>query len=135
MESLFEYQNFFVEVKNRIRSAQYDALRAVNKELVTLYWDLGKMISEKQKAQGWGKSVVATLAIDLQKEFPGVQGFSESNLWRMAQFYSEYQESTFLASLMREIAWTYNLTLKMSANLRFRELLKNVICTDWVFSA
>ena len=67
MESLFEYQNFFVEVKNRIRSAQYDALRAVNKELVTLYWDLGKMISEKQKAQGWGKSVVENLAIDLQK--------------------------------------------------------------------
>ena len=111
MESPKEYRDFFVVVKDRIRSAQYDALRAVNKELVSLYWDLGKMIVEKQKVEGWGKSVVETLAADLQKEFPGASGFSESNLWYMAQFYSEYQGTRFLESLIREIGWTHNLMI------------------------
>jgi len=121
-----------MEVKNRIRSAQYEALRAVNKELVTLYWDLGKMISEKQKVQGWGKSVIANLAVDRQKEFPGVQGFSESNLWYMAQFYSEYQEITILESLIREIAWTHNLIiLKKCKNLSERVFYIKATKSGW----
>jgi predicted nuclease of restriction endonuclease-like (RecB) superfamily len=111
METPVEYVNFFAEVKTRIRSAQYEALKAVNKELVDLYWDLGKMISEKQKEKGWGKSVVVNLARELQQEFPGMKGFSEANLWYMAQFYSEYQGYTKLESMIREIGWTHNLTI------------------------
>ena len=111
MESQNEYQSFFVEVKNRIRSGQYEALKAVNKELVGLYWDLGKMIVQKQTEHGWGKSVVETLASDLQKEFPGVKGFSISNLWYMAQFYTKYQGDTKLESMIREIGWTHNLLI------------------------
>lgn len=111
MESPKEYQSFFIEVKNRIRSAQYEALKAVNKELVGLYWDLGKMIVQKQKEAGWGKSVVVTLAKDLQNDFPGGKGFSEANLWYMAQFYTEYQGNTKLESMIREIGWTHNLLI------------------------
>jgi len=61
MGALEEYNNFIGTVKNRIRNAQYATLRAVNNELVGLYWDIGRMISEKQKELGWGKSVVENI--------------------------------------------------------------------------
>jgi hypothetical protein len=69
-----DYETFLAEIKERIRQSQYDALKAVNKELIKLYWDIGKMIVEKQKKYGWGKSIVENLARDLQKEFPGMRG-------------------------------------------------------------
>ena len=75
-----DYAELLAEVKERVRAAQYAAFRAVNKELVGLYWDIGRMIAEKQKTEGWGKSVVQQLAADLQAEFPGVRGFSVQNL-------------------------------------------------------
>lgn len=69
-----------MEIKERVRAAQYQALKTVNKELVGLYRDIGRMIVERQRAEGWGKAVVQQLAGDLQKEFPGISGFSASNL-------------------------------------------------------
>jgi hypothetical protein len=67
-----DYNSLLGEIKRRIRSAQYDALKAVNLELITLYWDIGKMIVGRQAGESWGKSVVRNLANDLQKEFPGI---------------------------------------------------------------
>ncbi len=64
------YSRLLSEVKERVRSARYAALKAVNKELVGLYWDIGRMVGERQQAEGWGKSVVKRLASDLQAEFP-----------------------------------------------------------------
>ena len=61
-----------VQIKDRIRSAQYTALRAVNRELIELYWDIGRIIVERQSGQTWGRSVVQNLAKDLQSEFPGI---------------------------------------------------------------
>jgi predicted nuclease of restriction endonuclease-like (RecB) superfamily len=98
-------------VKDRVRSAQYAALKAVNKELVGLYWDIGRMIVERQRAEGWGKAVVQQLAGDLQKEFPGVGGFSASNLWRMKGFFETYQGFQKLAPLVREIGWSHNIII------------------------
>ena len=106
-----EYPRLLAEVKERIRSAQYEALKAVNKELVGLYWDIGRLIVERQDAQGWGKAVVERLSADLRQEFPGVGGFSVQNLWYMRQFYSEYQGNEKLQSLVGEIAWTHNLAI------------------------
>ena len=80
------YPQLLSEIKARIRSAQYEALKAVNEELVGLYWDLGRMIVERIEMEGWGKSVVEQLAADLRMDFPGVGGFSSSNLWRMKAF-------------------------------------------------
>jgi predicted nuclease of restriction endonuclease-like (RecB) superfamily len=80
------YGNLLGDIKERIRSAQYAALRAVNMELIGLYWDIGRMIVERQAREKWGKAVVDRLAQDLQKEFPGIRGFSASNLWRMRSF-------------------------------------------------
>ena len=65
-----EYVTLLGAIKERIRSAQYEALRAVNKEMISLYWDIGKMIVERQKGKTWGKGIVENLAKDLQVEFP-----------------------------------------------------------------
>lgn len=108
-----DYASFLAEVKERVRSAQYDALRAVNKELIALYWDIGRMIEDRQKGGTWGKSVVVNLAADLQQEFPGIQGFSAQNLWRMRQFYQVYVGNEKLSPLVREISWTKNVVILM----------------------
>ena len=99
-----EYASLLAEVKERVRAGQYAALRAVNKELVALYWDIGRMIVGRQVGGSWGKAVVERHAADLQAEFPGVSGFSASNLWRMKGFYEVYASSEKLAPLVREIA-------------------------------
>jgi predicted nuclease of restriction endonuclease-like (RecB) superfamily len=80
----------------------------VNKRLVDLYWNLGKIIVQRQEAHGWGKSVVERLSGELQMEFPGSTGYSAANLWRMRHFYHAYRENEFLAPLAREISWTNN---------------------------
>jgi len=106
-----DYGRLLGEIKERIRSAQYEALRKVNTELISLYWDVGRLIVERQRDAGWGRSVVETLANDLQAEFPGIGGFSAANLWRMRLFYDTYAGNEKLAPLVREIGWTHNLII------------------------
>ena len=106
-----DYASLLAEVKERVRAARYAALKAVNKELVGLYWDIGRMIAERQKVEGWGKSVVQQLAADLQAEFPGVRGYSAQNLWYMRQFFLEYHENVKLQPLVGEISWAKNLII------------------------
>ena len=106
-----DYNQLLADVKERIRSAQYAALKAVNTELVGLYWDLGRMIVERQNQAGWGTSVVEQLSQDLRREFPGVAGFSVQNLWYMRQFHMEYREHEKLQPLVGEIAWAHNLAI------------------------
>lgn len=101
---------FISEIKNKVRNAQYEAMKAVNVALINLYWEIGRSISEKQ-AENWGKSIVSTLSKELQNEFPGVGGFSVGNLWLMAQFYTEYQSVENLVPLVREISWTKHITI------------------------
>lgn len=105
------YATAFAEIKERVRSAQYAALKSVNKQLVGLYWDIGRIIVERQAVEGWGKAIVQQLAGDLQREFPGVGGFSVSNLWRMKAFHEAYRASEKLAPLVREIAWSHNVII------------------------
>ena len=106
-----EYVALLSEIKERVHNAQYAALRSVNRELVVLYWDIGRMIVGRQVDGSWGKAVVERLAVDLRTEFPGVGGFSASNLWRMKGFYETYASSEKLAPLVREIAWSHNLVI------------------------
>lgn len=102
------YQQLLDDAVNRVKEGQLKALRAVNTEQIQLYWDLGKMIVERQELYKWGKSVVETLAADLQKEFQGMMGMSAANLWRMRAFYLAYYQNVFLAPLVREIGWSHN---------------------------
>lgn len=105
------YPALLSEIKERIRSAQYAALKAVNHELISLYWDIGCLIVARQEAAGWGDGVVEQLASDLRAEFPGVGGFSASNLWRMKGFFEAYSGQEKLAPLVREIGWSHNLVI------------------------
>lgn len=106
-----EYGRLLTEIKDRVRAAQYEALRAVNQELVALYWDIGRMIVERQGEQKWGKAVVENLAADLRLEFPGLLGFSSQNLWYMRQFYLEYHGQERLQPLVGEISWAKHLVV------------------------
>ncbi len=103
-----EYRVLLTELKTRIHAAQYAALRAVNKELLALYWDIGKLIEDRQESEGWGKAVVERLSADLRTEFGEKSGFSVQNLWYMRKFYREYKEVPNLQPLAGEIAWTKN---------------------------
>ncbi|OGR86133.1 MAG: hypothetical protein A3A86_03050 [Elusimicrobia bacterium RIFCSPLOWO2_01_FULL_60_11] len=105
------YKTLLLEIKSRIRSAQYEALKAVNKELIGLYWDIGRMIVSRQKGRSWGRSIVQKLARDLQAEFPGMRGFSSQNLWYMRQFYAEYHGNQNLQPLVGEISWTKHIVI------------------------
>ncbi len=128
-----EYKTFFKEIKERIYKAQYDSLKAVNKELINLYWDIGKSIVAKQDKLGWGKAIVETLAKDLQKEFPGIRGFSSANLWRMRNFYLTYRTNKKLAPLVREISWTKNVIImeRCKDNIRRDFYLKTTKKFGW----
>lgn len=106
-----EYGQLLTDIKTRVRNAQLAAMRSVNKELVALYWDIGKMITERQAGETWGKAIVQQLAGDLQMEFPGIQGFSAQNLWYMRQFYREYCSAEKLQPLVGEISWTKNIII------------------------
>ena len=106
-----EYIDFRDEITKRIRSAQYEALKAVNKEMINLYWEIGRRITEQQKSLGWGRSVVENLSKDIQKEFPGIKGFGARNMWDMARFYAEYQSNEILQPLVAEISWSKHIVI------------------------
>jgi hypothetical protein len=85
-----DYAAFLEEIKTRIRKAQIRVALSANRELIQLYWDLGGAIVQKQRESGWGTKVIDHLADDLQQEFPGVSGFSRTNVYRMRALYLAY---------------------------------------------
>ena len=98
-----DYAAWLVEVKSRIQSAQISAAQAVNRDLILLYWDIGRGIVEKQEQLGWGKSVVERLSRDLRAAFPAVTGFSPRNLRNMKQFYIASSQPEFLRQAVAEL--------------------------------
>ncbi len=106
-----EYSKFLNEIKSRIARAQIKASRVLNRELIGLYWDIGKEISTRQKIYSWGDNIVQALAKDLQNSFPGARGFSERNVWSMRRFYEEYEKEPILQQLVAEIPWGHNLLI------------------------
>jgi hypothetical protein len=80
------YASFLRDLKTHIRSAQIKATFAVNSEMISLYWEIGKGIVERQENAGWGDEVLEKLSKDLRHEFPEMQGFSRANLYRMRAF-------------------------------------------------
>ncbi len=84
------YISLFSEIKTRIRTAQVKATLAANAQMITMYWDIGKMIIERQNNEGWGANVIRRLSIDLKKELPELKGFSQRNMEYMLRFANEY---------------------------------------------
>lgn len=98
-----EYRRFLEDLKARVISARLSATRAVNCDLILLYWDIGRRILEKQQLLGWGDSVVEMVSADLRRAFPATTGFSPRNVWDMRRLYDSYTAPEFLAQAAREI--------------------------------
>lgn len=111
--SLFpdDYNSFLSNLKNRIRRAQVKAAIAVNEEMITLYWEIGQEILDRQKQQGYGTKVVDQLAKDLKKEFPGLTGFSARNLKYMRTFAEAYPDKTVVQRSVAQLPWRHNIAL------------------------
>jgi len=118
------YSRFLSNIKERIAQARVRASLSVNRELIELYWYIGKMIVERQEREGWGKAIVEKLAIDLHREYPDMQGFSSGNIWRMRAFYLAYTEQILILAqparelvgknpphTVAEIPWFHNVVL------------------------
>lgn len=114
--SATSYAKFITSLKTKIRSAQIKGAVAVNRELIKLYWDIGKDIFEKQEQEGWGTKVLERAAKDLQNEFPGIEGFSRTNLFRMRAFYTAYAKVPQVVGQLEQlpifsIPWGHNVLL------------------------
>ena len=103
-----EYKEILSSIKNEILKSQYRAMQVVNVEMIYMYWNIGKIISNNIK---WGNKFVDNLAIDLKLEFPDIKGFSPRNIRYMRKFADEYQDEKFLQEVLAKITWYHNVIL------------------------
>ena len=103
--------NRFTDIIQLIKQSRTHAIKAVNAELINLYWNIGEHISKKIEQSEWGDSVVTELANFIQTQEPEIKGFSDKNIWRMKQFYENYKDFPKLSTLLREISWSHNLAI------------------------
>jgi predicted nuclease of restriction endonuclease-like (RecB) superfamily len=114
------YKDWLVEVKQKIRSSQLRSAIAANVALIEFYWDLGRMIVEKQEQSEWGDKIIEQLSFDLKSEFPDLKGLSRSNLSYAKQFYNFYfshivqqavGQTQFIQQLVGQIPWGHNILI------------------------
>jgi predicted nuclease of restriction endonuclease-like (RecB) superfamily len=106
-----EYQQLLISLKQRIRTSQIRVALAVNRELILLYWQIGREILLRQSQEGWGAKVIDRLSQDLQAEFPELKGLSSRNLKYMRAFAEAYPENEFVQQLVAQIPWGHNVVL------------------------
>ena len=102
------YVSVFENIKEQIRMAQHKALLNANREMIYLYWNIGKIIDANSE---WGNKFVDNLSKDIRREFPSSKGFSTRNLKSMVRFYREYQEVEFVQTVAAQIPWSHNLEI------------------------
>ena len=105
------YDDFLHDLKERIRGAQVKAALAVNRELVTLYWSVGRDILAEQRQRGWGAKVIDRLAADLRLAFPEMKGFSPRNLKYMRALAEAYPDEQFVQQVVAQIPWGHNVRI------------------------
>ena len=128
IDALNGYGPFLEQIKQRIKTAQTQATLAVNRQLVDLYWSIGREIVVQQSSHDWGEGVLDALAHDLQAAFPGVSGFSRRNLYRIRAFYLAYREQGgFVPQVVAQIPWAHNVILL--------EKVKDSMTRDWYAQA
>jgi predicted nuclease of restriction endonuclease-like (RecB) superfamily len=130
-QSLVQYTDLLALIKQRIRQGQTRAVFAANAEMILTYWDIGRMIREKQEREGWGASVIPRLSRDIRNELPEVKGFSERTIGRMIAFYRAYPAlGNFLPRPVAKIHLTINETVtkvpQAGAKLPVRDALENL---------
>src|SRR6266851_857388 len=102
------YAQFLADLKGRIRTAQLRASLAVNRELVLLYWQIGRDILDRQERESWGAKVIDRLAADLKGAFPDMKGFSPRNLKYMRAFAEAWPDEAIVQQLVAQIPWGHN---------------------------
>ncbi len=129
-EDIKYYKNIFESVKKEVLKAQYKAIYAVNKELIFMYWNIGKIILENSK---WGNKFIDNLSIDLKVEFPTIKGFSVRNLKYMKKFFEDYPDFKFVQEVLAQITWYHNIILmdKISNIEERKWYIKEVIKNGW----
>lgn len=105
------YPAFLAELKQRIRSARLTAALSVNKELVLLYWSIGRDILERQRMHGWGAKVIDRLAADLHRAFPDMRGVSARNLRYMRTFARVWPHEEFVQQVAAQLPWGHTMYL------------------------
>ena len=106
-----DYAAWLAELKARIHNAQQRATLAVNRELVLLYWQIGRDILERQGREGWGAKVIERLAQDLRSAFPDMKGFSPRNLKYMSAFAEAWPDEEFVQGVLAQLPWYHQLAL------------------------
>ena len=111
MNKLSAYNSFFREIIDTINSARYQAFKSLNKIHIGQNFEIGRIIVENQEKHHWGQSIVDTLSKDINKQIDGVKGYSPQNLWRMRQFYLEYNDIPELLDMAMRIPWGQNMLI------------------------
>jgi predicted nuclease of restriction endonuclease-like (RecB) superfamily len=106
-----EYQTFLQNIKTQVQQSQLKAVMAVNKELILLYWHIGKEILKRQETEGWGTGVIERLSNDLHAAFPQMRGFSVRNLKYMRAFAETYPDVSNVQTLSAQLTWSHNIAL------------------------
>jgi predicted nuclease of restriction endonuclease-like (RecB) superfamily len=106
-----EYKSIVNELKQKIRISQQKAILSANKQLISLYWNIGSTILDMQKKEGWGAKIIESLSRDLTSAFPELKGFSTRNLKYMRKFAESYPDFQFVQEALAQIPWYHNLTL------------------------
>ena len=126
MEIQHRNENEFNEILAIIQQARERAFRAVNHELISMYWEIGKYVSEKVKINAWGKSIVNEFSNFVQERYIGIKGFSSQNIWRMKQFYETYKDNEKLSALPRELFFAIrSLFFSSEIIVRSKSILSN----------
>lgn len=102
------YVTIIEDIKNQIRNAQHKAILNANKEMLILYWNIGKIINEHSE---WGNKFLNNLSSEILNEFPTSKGFSVRNLQNMVKFYREYPEIEIVQTVAAQIPWSHNLEI------------------------
>lgn len=106
----------FSEVINMIETRRNNAYKKVNEELISLYWDFGKYISEKVNDSNWGDKIVDKLVDFMKREYPTMKGFNRRGIYRMKQFYETYKDNKIVSTLLTQISWSNNVKILSSTN-------------------
>ena len=106
-----EYRHLLREIKETIQSSQFRAVSSVNRELISLYWSVGKSILDNQQKDGWGSKFIENLAADIKLTFPKITGFSVRNLKYMRKFAQEYPDFEFVQASLAQITWYHHIAL------------------------
>ena len=101
----------FKEIINIIQNHRQSAYRKINEELVTMYFEIGKYLSEKVKSEDWGSKAIDKLVLTIKSQYPYLKGFNRAGLYRMIQFYETYRDNIIVSPLVIQLSWTNNLLI------------------------